>query len=135
MPSNTNTVTVSGNLTRDPEEIANGNGAGFSLAVNESFKKKGSDTYEEYTNFFEVAVWGGAAGPVLKFLEKGARVVVTGRLKQERWEKDGQKRSAVKIHAQNVEFMPKNSGAAQSSGSSGADDFDGPPSTDDDIPF
>ena len=44
------------------------------------YKPKDSDDFTEHTNYFDVKVWGGAARPVLKFLEKGSRVVVSGSL-------------------------------------------------------
>lgn len=130
MATNTNRVVLAGTLVRDPEEIANGKGCQFSIAVNESFKK--DEEWQEYCNFFDVVVWGNGAKPVLNHLAKGSRVVVDGRLKQERWEKDGQKNQRVKIHSTSVEFMPKST--QQSKGSSGASDAT-EVADDEDIPF
>lgn len=126
--TNTNICVLRGNLTRDPEEVAGGAGAGFSIAVNESFKKKDEDRYTEYTNYFDVVVWGPQSKAVLSYLTKGSRVTVTAHAKQERWEdkETGKTRSVVKFHAVSVEFDPK---AGGSSGSSGADS-----SGDDDLP-
>jgi single-strand DNA-binding protein len=135
--TNTNTVVITGTLVRNPEEIANGAGAQFALAVNEAFKPKDSEEWQEYASFIDVKQWGPRAKAVLNFIEKGAMVCVTGKLKQERWEKDGQKQSKVVVVAVSTEFMPKGTGAAGaggskgSSGASDAADFDG----DDDIPF
>lgn len=75
--------------------------------------------------------WGPRAKAVLNFLEKGSQAIVTGRLKQERWEKDGQKRSKLVVVASSTEFMPKSAGT--SSGSSGASE--GGADDDEDIPF
>lgn len=130
--TNTNVVTIAGNLTRDPEDIADGKGAKFSIAVNEAYKPKDSDEWTTYTSYFDCTTWGPASKPVLKFLSKGSKVIVSGRLKQERWEKDGDKRSRVVIHTSQVEFMPKSAGTSSGS-SGGSDGFDD--DTDDDIPF
>lgn len=129
--TNTNVVVVTGNLVRDPEDI-NGKGTRFAIAVNEAFKKQDSDDWEEYTSFIDCVQWGPRGKAVLNFCSKGSIVTVTGRLKQERWEKDGEKKSRVTVHAQQTEFAPK--GAGGSSGSSGASET-GSDDDGDDIPF
>lgn len=91
-----NFVAVVGNLTRDPESktIASGQHVtNFSLAVNEGTKT------EERTSFFEVTAWDYLAVHIAESLSKGDRVAVTGRLSQQTWEKDGEKRSKVIIVA------------------------------------
>jgi single-strand DNA-binding protein len=115
---------LAGNLTADPELIANGKGCKFGIAVNERIKR--GDEWQDHASFFDVVVWGNAAASCSEHLSKGARVGIDGRLRQERWEKDGSKRSAVKIVAEWVQFLgarqqepaPATAGAA-----------------DDDIPF
>jgi single-strand DNA-binding protein len=92
-------VTIIGSLTRDPElkSIGNNNSvASFSVAVN---SKKGE---EEYTSFFDCEVWGALAQNFADSCHKGDRVIVQGTLKQDRYEKDGQKRSAVILKANAV---------------------------------
>lgn len=103
-----NRVIVVGNLTRDPEYkiINNATGAGcttFGIAVNEKIKK--GDVWEDYANFFDVTVFGKTATACADHLSKGKPVLVEGRLRQRRWEKDGAKRSAVEIIADNVQFL------------------------------
>jgi single-strand DNA-binding protein len=94
-----NSLTIIGRLTRDPELKNVGEYAlcNFSIA-NNGFK-------ENEVNFFDVVVWGKLGELVEKYCEKGKQVCITGELVQERWEKDGSKRSAVKIKANNVQFL------------------------------
>lgn len=101
-----NTVTLSGNLTRDPEirYTRDGNAsASFGLAVNRRWQTRGSDDWEESTSFFDVVCWRDIAENVALSLVKGARVVVTGRLEQRTWENDeGERRSRVDLVADDV---------------------------------
>ena len=99
-----NRVFVTGNLCRDIElrYIPDGTAVGsFSIAVNEKYKDK------ETTSFFNVTVWGKQAENCAKYIGKGSKVLIEGNLKQDTWEKDGQKHQMVKINAQRVEFIGK----------------------------
>lgn len=99
-----NTVTICGNLTRDPELRFMQSGtalAQFGVAVNRRWKK--GNEWEEETSFFDVTCWRELAENVTESLTKGARVVVSGRLEQRSWETDsGDKRSKVEIVADDV---------------------------------
>ena len=95
--SNVNTVTLSGNITRDPEAVEGHEIAKFGLAVNRRYKKSGDDDYTEEVSFFDCTVFGGFANLVLRKLRKGQPVTVSGRLKQETWETDGEKRSKIVV--------------------------------------
>lgn len=101
-----NFVSITGNLTRDPEtgETAGGKSyARFGLAFNRRWKKAGSDDWSEEVNFFNITAWGDLADNAATSLEKGHRVVVTGRLEQRSWENDeGEKKSAVQIVADGI---------------------------------
>ncbi|MGH9067170.1 MAG: single-stranded DNA-binding protein [Acidimicrobiales bacterium] len=102
----TNTVTVVGNITREPELRYSNAGrgfAGFGLAVNRRWQNRQTQEWEEQTSFFEVSCFGDMAENVAGSCPKGARVVVVGRLNQDRWETaEGDSRSAVKIMADEV---------------------------------
>ena len=103
-----NSVLLEGNLTRDPDlrYTPSGTAVGsFSLASNRSVKK--GDGYEEEVSVFEIEAWSRLAETCNEHLKKGRGVRVVGRLKQDRWEQDGQSRSKVKIVAGHVEFEPK----------------------------
>jgi len=110
-----NNVNIIGNLTRDIEMKYTTAGkavANISIAVNRSYTKNEEKVTE--VSYFDVQVWGATAEKCQQFLHKGSKVAVTGELKQERWEKDGQTRSRVKIIARNVEFLtPKGDGGQQ----------------------
>ena len=96
-----NTVTVVGNVTRDPELRFTPSGAAvanFGLAWN----RKGQND-EEVVSFFDVTCWSGLAENVAESITKGSRVVVYGRLDQRSWEnQDGERRSKVEIVADDV---------------------------------
>jgi single-strand DNA-binding protein len=104
--SNGNTVTLVGNITRDPELRFTPSGqanATLGLAVNRRFQNRETNEWEERTSFFNVVCWGTLAENVGESLHKGARVIVTGRLEQRSWEtQDGEKRSVVEVVADEV---------------------------------
>ena len=106
MASNTNSITISGNITRDPEMRYTSGGtstATFGVAVNRSWRNQQTQEWEERTSFFNVVCWQALAENVAASLRKGTRVVVTGRLEQRSWETDqGEKRSIVEIVADDV---------------------------------
>lgn len=101
-----NTVTVVGNVTRDPELRFTPSGqavATFGLAVSRRWQNRQTNAWEEATSFFDVVAWAQMAENVSESVPKGARVVVTGRLEQRSWEtQDGDKRSKVEIVADEV---------------------------------
>ncbi|KAA0235141.1 MAG: Single-stranded DNA-binding protein [Acidimicrobiales bacterium] len=101
-----NSVTVAGNITRDPELRFTPSGqavATFGLAVNRRWQNRQTNDWEEATSFFDITCWGQMAENVSESLPKGARVVVTGRLEQRTWEnQEGERRSKVEIVADEV---------------------------------
>lgn len=102
-----NSVLVEGNLTRDPElKYTTGGTAicALSVACNRYYKK--GDDLQKEVSFFDVTAFGRLAEICAEYLKKGRGVRVHGRLKQERWEKDGQARSKVLVVAEHVEFKP-----------------------------
>lgn len=97
-----NTITIVGNITKEPELkfLGSGNAAvKFSVAVNK--RKKGKDgEYEDSTSYFDVQAYGTLAENLANSVTKGNRIVVTGEIEQRSWEdKDGNKRSTVEITA------------------------------------
>ena len=101
-----NTITVVGNLTRDPELRFTQNGqarAVLGLAVNRRWMNRQTNEWEEQVSFFNAVCWSDLAENVSESLAKGNRVVITGRLEQRSWETDqGEKRSVVEIIADDV---------------------------------
>lgn len=103
-----NQTTLSGRLTRDGETkyTTGGTAVGsFSLAVNRSYKK-GDEWVEEEPTYVDCTAWGKLAEAV-GGLSKGAAVVVIGRLKMDRWEKDGQKHTKLYVVAERVERVAR----------------------------
>jgi single-strand DNA-binding protein len=100
-----NVVSVVGNLTREPELRYTPSGAAvckFGLAVNRSYANRNGDRVEQ-TDFFDVTAWRELGENIAESLTVGSRVIVTGRLQQDRWENEGgEKRSKVYIVADEV---------------------------------
>ena len=96
-----NNVTMSGNLTREPEvrTIPNSDYSviAFGIANNDESRKQQDGSYENIASFFDCEYFTKKPQHWLAQLRKGIGVVVYGSLKQERWEKDGQKQSRIKI--------------------------------------
>ena len=101
-----NTVTIVGNLTREPELRFTPTGqatASFGVAVNRTWTDRASQERREQTSFFDVVCWGTLAENAATSLSRGTRVVVTGRLDQRTWEtQEGDKRSKVEITADEI---------------------------------
>jgi single-strand DNA-binding protein len=151
-----NTVTVSGNLTREPEvrNLPSGQAVcSLRIAHNERYKDA-SGEWADRAAYFDVTVWSGLGEWMGRNLHKGQKVVVSGRLKWREWEQDGNKRQAVDIVADSVVPVVRDgAGGGQSNGYSARSDvptdmsdFQAPqpagvggggsrPPADDDIPF
>ena len=98
------TVTLVGNITRDPELRYTAGGSGvtsFGIAVSRRYQVNGE--WQEQTSFFNVTAWGTLGENVAASLRKGSRAIVTGRLEQRSWEsKEGDKRTVVEVVADEV---------------------------------
>jgi single-strand DNA-binding protein len=99
-----NTVTVVGNITRDPELRFTQGGKGiasFGLAVNRRYQQNGE--WQEKVSFFNVTAWDQLGENAAASLTKGTRVIVTGRLEQREYEtQQGEKRNVVEIVADEI---------------------------------
>ena len=108
--SNINRVIITGNLTRDPElrSLASGNSVcSLRIACNGRRKDAASGTWVDVPNYFDVTVWGAQGENCAKVLNKGRGVAIDGRLQWREWEdkESGQKRQAVDIIAETVQFL------------------------------
>ena len=108
-----NRVLISGNLTRDPELRATASGAsilGFGVAVNDRRKNARTGEWEDCPNFIDCAMFGSRAESLARYLGKGAKVAIEGRLRWSQWERDGQKRSKIEVIVDDLEFMSRSDG-------------------------
>ena len=102
-----NRVILIGNLTRDVELRYLQSGMAVTdigLAVNEKYKNSNGEWIEEVT-FVDVTVWGRTAEVMSEYLSKGSPVFIEGRLKLDSWEKDGQKRSKLKVVCEKMQLI------------------------------
>jgi single-strand DNA-binding protein len=101
-----NTITVIGNITRDPELRFTPGGqprAEFGLACNRVWTDRQTNERREQTSFFSIVCWGSLGENAAASLSKGARVIVTGRLEQRSYETtQGEKRERIEIVADEV---------------------------------
>jgi single-strand DNA-binding protein len=156
--ANINRVIVTGNLTRDPELRNTPGGTSvckLRIAVNSS-RKTAEGNWEDKPNYFDVTVWGAQGENCATYLSKGRPVAIDGRLDWREWEQEGQKRQAVEIIADRVQFLgsrDSSSSGGNGNGNTGGftggsdlpadtSDFDsaspagvGSSAADDDIPF
>ena len=118
--TNTNFFVEVGNVVRDVGEndyatMANNNGRlNFTIAVNRS--KKNGDEWIDEVSYLDFTCFGKLADNMKNLLRKGSKVVVTGYIKQDRWEKDGKKMSRISLIADSVELCSKKEGGENSTG-------------------
>ncbi len=127
--ANDNSVTVVGNATRDPELRFTPSGqatASFGLAVNRRWQNRQTQEWEERVSFFDVTCWAQMAENVAESVQKGTRVIVTGRLEQRSWEtNDGEKRSKIEIVADEIGPSLRYATAGVTKNARRGGDFDG----------
>jgi single-strand DNA-binding protein len=101
-----NTVTLTGNITDDPELRFTSGGAAvanFTVAVNRRYRNNDGQWEDKLDGFFRCNCWREMAENVTESLQKGARVVVVGRLQQRSWDDaDGNKRTAFEVQVDEV---------------------------------
>ena len=103
-----NRVCISGNLTRDPELRAAYSGTpvlSFGVAVNERVRNRQTGEWEDRPNFVDCTMFGKHAESVSRFLQKGSKVAIEGRLSYSSWERDGQRRSKLEVIVDEIVFM------------------------------
>ena len=150
--TNINRVILTGNLTRDPElrNIPSGMAVCSLRIATNSSRKDETGQWVDKPNYFSVTVWGAQGENCARFLEKGRPVAIDGRLDwREYTDKDGNKREAIEIVADRVQFLGSRDGGGEGGNGSRftpqsdvpADtaDFQAAPvgagQSDDDIPF
>lgn len=112
-----NKVLITGNLTRDPELRETPSGfqvLNFGVAVNDRRKNQQTQQWEDYANFVDCTMFGNRAASVSRFLGKGSKVAIEGKLRWSQWEaQDGSKRSKLEVVVDEIEFMTSRDGGQQ----------------------
>jgi single-strand DNA-binding protein len=120
--TNINRVILTGNLTRDPELRSLPSGmsvCSLRIACNTRRKDNTTGDWTDKPNYFDVTVWGRQGENCAQFLSKGRPIAIDGRLEWREWEKDGQKRQAVEIVADNIQFLGGRDDAPGGNGNGG----------------
>lgn len=107
-----NKVVISGCLTRDPELRSTQGGMeilALGVAVNDRRKNQQTGEWEDVPNFVDCVMFGNRAKSVSRFLSKGSKVAIEGKLRWSQWERDGQKRSKIEVIVDEIEFMTSRS--------------------------
>ncbi|HIU04589.1 MULTISPECIES: single-stranded DNA-binding protein [Collinsella] len=105
-----NRVNISGNLTRDPEVRMTSGGTqvlSFGVAVNDRRRNPQTGEWEDYPNFVDCTMFGSRAEAVSRYLSKGSKVAIEGKLRYSSWERDGQRRSKLEVIVDEIEFMSR----------------------------
>ena len=105
-----NKIMLIGNLGRDPDLQVTSDGTPytrFSLAVNRTYKAQTGEKKEE-TEWFQIVAWRQLAENCERYLHKGSKVYVEGRLTQRKYtDKNGIERTAVEVNATDVQFLDR----------------------------
>jgi single-strand DNA-binding protein len=135
MAVNINSVVLTGNLTADPAERGNGSVCAMRIAVNG--RRKVGDEWQDQVGYFDVVAFGAQGDNCSRFLRKGSAIAVSGRLDWSEWQTEsGEKRQAVQVVAQQVQFLSPGTDGPQHSGSSSGESLASQPVTPtSDIPF
>lgn len=108
-----NRVNITGNLTRDPELRSTQGGTQvlhLGVAVNDRRRNPQTGNWEDYPNFIDCVMFGTRAEAIQRYLTKGTKVAIEGRLRYSSWERDGQKRSKIEVVIDEIEFMSSRQG-------------------------
>ena len=109
-----NRVNITGNLTRDPELRSTAGGTqilSFGVAVNDRRRNQQTGEWEDVPNFVDCIVFGQRAEAVSRFISKGSKVAIEGKLRFSAWEtKEGQRRSKLEVVVDEIDFLSRASG-------------------------
>ncbi|TDU71227.1 single-strand DNA-binding protein [Prosthecobacter fusiformis] len=124
-----NKVMLIGNLTRDPEVRYTPKGSAvcdMAIAVNRRYLTESGERQEEVT-YLDIVLWGKQAELAGQYLAKGRSIFIEGRLQMDTWEDKatGQKRSKIKIVAENMQFLDSKGGAPPGGGGGGGGNYAG----------
>ena len=142
MAGSVNKVILIGNLGKDPEvrHLENGTAvASFSIATSESYKDKNSGERITNTDWHNIVIWRGLAEVAEKYLHKGDKVYIEGKLKTRTWQdKEGATRYTTEVVADNMTMLGKvgdNAGGGSEAPAAAAPAPGIPSDDSDDLPF
>lgn len=109
--SSINTVSISGNVTRDGQVTETVNGSNilkFTVAVNDRKKNK-DGSWDDYASFIDCVMFGNRARSIAQYIHKGMKVSVQGKLNQDRWKdkNTGESRSRIVVYVDEIELMSR----------------------------
>ena len=133
-----NRVIITGNLTRDPELRATQSGMqvlSLGVAVNDRRKNPATGEWEDVPNFVDCTMFGTRAEAVSRYLSKGTKVAIEGKLRYSSWERDGQRRSKLEVIVDEIEFMSRRDGQAATAAAPAPVQAEPLDVYDEDIPF
>jgi single-strand DNA-binding protein len=137
-----NSVVLVGNITRDIEVRFLQSGTAvcdLGLAINDRVKR--NDEWIDEVTFVDVTLFGKQAEVAGQYLSKGSSVLIAGRLKLETWEKDGQKRSKLKVVGEKMQMLGGKRGEHDQTRDESPQEFSQaprsapPPPTEEETPF
>ena len=140
MSKSLNKVMLIGNVTREPDIRVTAGGtkvANFTIATNEKWKDRNGQE-QEHSEFTRVTIFGGTAEVVEKYVSKGTRLYVEGRLRTEKWQdRDGNDRYTTEVRAHSVILLDGGGIKPDPNDQHGvSDNYGGSPDlSDDDLPF
>lgn len=105
-----NRVCISGNVTRDGDLRVTQSGTQvlrFGVAVTDRRKNVKTGQWEDFPNFVDCTMFGNRAEALARYVLKGTKVAIEGKLRWSQWESDGQKRSKLEVVADEIEFLSR----------------------------
>jgi len=145
MAADINHVVVVGRLTRDAElRYANSGTAICAFSIGNTYTTKQGDAWVEESNFFNCVMFGRRAEALHKYLTKGKQIGIDGALRYSKWEQDGQPRSKVEVHVNDIQLLGGRDGGARGgdqydsgrgSAAQGPSDYGSGSEFEDDVPF
>src|SRR4051794_799343 len=136
--TNINRVILTANLTSDPEvrQLQSGTTLCRLRVASNTRRRQQDGSWGDKVNYFDVVVWGAQGEAAQRFLSRGSPVAIDGRLEWREWEAEGgQKRQAVEIVAESLQFLGGRERGEQPSETRGESAPAPSPPNDDDIPF
>lgn len=103
-----NRVVITGNMTREPELRRAASGMAIlnlGVAVNDRRKNPQSGEWENVPNYIDCVIFGTRAESLSRFLHKGSKVAIEGKLRYSSWEKDGNRRSKIEVMVDDLELL------------------------------